>query len=291
MRESSFEDKDNTEDLMARPAALGSVAVSVRASMTTAITTAIVLWLAGCATAPASQPVVAEEVPPAPSAETVALVASIAEAPRSERDHGRDAGRRPAEVLNFLGISPGMTGIDLIAAGGWYTEVLAWAVGPSGKVYSQNPPIVLKFRDGANDKELSQRIANNRLPQVERLDLPLEEVELPDASLDFALTALNLHDVYNNNPDTALAMLRRVHGLLKDDGVFGIIDHRGNAGLDNTALHRMQEADAVALAQEAGFEVETSDILANGEDDRTKGVFDPSLGRNTDRFLLKLTKK
>jgi len=40
---------------------------------------------------------------------------------RSETDKARDAGRQPAAVVTFLGIKRGMTVVDLLAAGGYYT--------------------------------------------------------------------------------------------------------------------------------------------------------------------------
>ena len=52
----------------------------------------------------------------------------LASADRSEADKARDAGRKPAEVLAFLGVEEGMTVIDVIAAGGWYSEAIAAAV-------------------------------------------------------------------------------------------------------------------------------------------------------------------
>ncbi len=77
------------------------------------------------------------------------LSSALADTSRSEADRNRDAGRRPADVIRFLGIKEGMSVIDMIAAGGYYTEVLSLAVGPEGKVYAQNPEWLLKFREGA----------------------------------------------------------------------------------------------------------------------------------------------
>ncbi|MEN8158870.1 MAG: methyltransferase, partial [Myxococcota bacterium] len=51
------------------------------------------------------------------------LAARLAAADRSDADRARDAGRKPGEVLAFLGIEPGMKVLDAIAAGGWYSEV------------------------------------------------------------------------------------------------------------------------------------------------------------------------
>ena len=49
----------------------------------------------------------------------------IAQADRATADTDRDVGRRPAEVLDFLGLKPGMQVIDLIASSGYYSEVMA----------------------------------------------------------------------------------------------------------------------------------------------------------------------
>lgn len=221
--------------------------------------------------------------------EAAALAAVLADSDRSEADKARDAGRNPAGVLTFLGIGEGMRVVDVIAAGGWYTEVLALAVGDEGTVYAQNPPAVLKFRDGANDKAMTARLADDRLPNVVRLDAEITDTGIEPGSLDAAITALNLHDVYNRDPAAAVGMLQVVRGLLKPGGVFGVVDHAGAGDADNAQLHRMQKSQAIEAAQAAGFEIGgDSDLLANPADDHTQGVFAQDLRGKTDRFLLKL---
>ena len=74
------------------------------------------------------------------------LRTSLAGAGRPETDKARDAGRKPAEVVTLLGFGPGMTLMDVIASGGYYTEVLSVAVGPDGLVYAQNPPMIFEFQ-------------------------------------------------------------------------------------------------------------------------------------------------
>lgn len=223
--------------------------------------------------------------------EADALRAELESASRADADKARDASRKPADVIAFLGFGRGMTVMDLIAAGGYYTEVLSVAVGDDGTVYAQNPPAVLRFRDGANDKAMTERLAGDRLPNVVRLDREIAALGLAAASLDGVITALNFHDVYNNDPANAAGMLQVVRNLLKPGGVLGIIDHTGVAGADNASLHRIEKARVVEAARTAGFEiVGDSDLLANPDDDHTQGVFAPGLRGNTDRFLLKLRK-
>lgn len=220
------------------------------------------------------------------------LAARLESGSRSATDKARDAGRRPAAVVEFLGVEPGMTVVDLLAAGGYYTEVLSEAVGPDGRVYAQNTKFMLTFRDGVNEKAMTARLADDRLPNVERLDREIEDLGLAEGSIDVVLTALNFHDVYNGSgPEAAQGLLRVIHAVLASDGVLGIVDHAGKPGTDNEKLHRIDEALVVAAAIQAGFIVEaTSDVLRHPEDDRTRFVFAEGLRGGTDRFVLKLRK-
>jgi predicted methyltransferase len=219
------------------------------------------------------------------------LTVALENADRSDADKKRDAARKPGQVVTFIGIESGMTVVDLMAAGGWYTEVLSIATGPDGRVYSQNPPMMLEFRDGANDKALTKRLADDRLANVVRTDGPLSATDIEPGSVDVAFTALNFHDTYNfGGADAATAQLTEIYAILKPGGVLGLIDHSGDPDKNNVKLHRMPKQVAIDLATEAGFVVvDESDVLAHPDDDHTQMVFGPIRGK-TDRFVLKLQK-
>ncbi|MGI9324691.1 MAG: hypothetical protein ACR2PZ_05685, partial [Pseudomonadales bacterium] len=207
---------------------------------------------------------------------TAELRGALASADRSEADRSRDSHRLPDQVIEFLGIGPGMVVMDLIASGGYYSEVLSYAVGPTGRVYAQNPPAVLKFRDGANDKAMKARLVGNRLPNVVRWDRDFENLGLAPGSLDAAITALNFHDVYHQGEPRARGFLAVVYSLLKPNGTLGLIDHVGKQGLDNQQLHRIVPADIEAVARAVGFEIEArSELLSNTADDHSGNVFAP----------------
>jgi predicted methyltransferase len=211
---------------------------------------------------------------------------------RSAADQARDAGRKPAQVIELLAVAPGMTVLDVMAASGYYTEVLSIAVGPDGTVYAQNPQWMLEFMKGVVDKALSQRLIDDRLPNVVRVDGDLEQFGIADNSIDGAISALNFHDVYNDyGPDAALTLLQQVYAALKPGAAFVLIDHAGNPGLDNKALHRIPESDVRELALDAGFTIDVAPTwLSNPADDRTQMVFAKGLRGNTDRFVLHLRK-
>lgn len=261
----------------------------------TALLGAIVA-LTGCSRSEPEAPAAAEAMPEPAMDQAVEvhadLRALLASEFRSEQDRARDAGRKPAEVIEFLGIEPGMRVMDVLAAGGYYTEVLSLAVGSDGEVIAQNTPGMLQFRDGANEKAISARLAENRLPNVSRLNAELGDIGEGTGNIDVAITALNFHDIYNRNgAEAAVAALKAVYDVLAPGGVFGIIDHVGVEGADNVALHRIEKAIAVETAIAAGFVVEEeSDLLSNAADDHTQGVFSEGIRGNTDRFALKLRK-
>ena len=213
-------------------------------------------------------------------------------AARSEEDRSRDDGRKPAEVIDAMGIEPGMNVLEIIAGGGWYTEVLSIAVGADGHVTAHNTPGALKMRDGANEKAISARLADDRLPNVTRLNIDTHEITPEAGQFDAAFTALNLHDIYNRGGEVgAVASMAAVYAVLKPGGFFVVIDHDGIAGNDNVKLHRLVKADAVRVAEAAGFTVATdSGVLHHHSDDMTMHMRDESVQGKTNRFLLKLSK-
>lgn len=233
------------------------------------------LMFAGLATAASAQDQMAR------------LHAALMSPERPAADKEKDAARKPAEVVEFLGIEDGDTALDIIAFGGWYTRVLSAAVGPTGKVYSQNPEFFLN-REGFMDAE---KALVEELGNVEPLHGDIQGI---DGQVDVALTNQNLHDIYNNGGEAgALGLLESVYTALKPGGVFGVIDHQGAADNDelNKQNHRMEASVAKDLLQKAGFTIEAeSDLLHNPADDHMHRTMDESLHGNSDRFLIKARK-
>ena len=217
----------------------------------------------------------------APALDMAAHERAMASPDRPAEDKERDASRKAPAVLDFMGVEPGMTVLDINASAGWYTEVLSYADGASGKVYMQNRP------GGRSAEAAAARAA--RLPNVDAWDGDVSAI--PAGTVDFALTALNFHDFHNSNPAAAQDLLAETMATLKQGGILGIIDHEGTPGADNQLLHRIAFDEAVKAVLQSGFVlVGASDVLNNEADDHSVGPFDPSLGRNTDRLVLKFMK-
>jgi predicted methyltransferase len=208
---------------------------------------------------------------------------------RSEADKKDDEARKPAAVLEFAQIRPGDTVLEMEVGRGWMTDILAAAVGPTGKVITQNPP---EFT--YSGPALATRRAAGRLPNVEETTSHFDELKVADHSVDKVLWVLGPHELYfkppNSNglgdPVKTFAEIKRV---LKPGGKLVIMDHAADAGAPASiaqTLHRIDPALAMKMATDAGFKVEAkSDILANPSDDRTKPVFNNTIRRHTDQFL------
>jgi len=226
------------------------------------------------------------------------IEAAVSDPGRPENDKARDINRKPAQVMGFLGITEGMKVVDLMAATGYYTEMLSTVVGTEGQVYAQNNAFVLD--------RFAREPLESRLERLGRDNIFLHQAELGElnlpSGLDAALLVRFYHDFYwmpgpdgeNGSTDRAL-FNRQVFAALKSGGLFGVVDHHAEAGSgDRDALdprEGLHRVDAEMVKQEilaAGFVLEAeSDLLANPEDTRDWNIFvDEGTKRDTtDRFV------
>jgi len=222
-----------------------------------------------------------------------AIRAAIAHPDRTPKDRARDESRRPLDVMMLAGVAPGQKVIDLFSAGGWYAELLARVVGPSGQVYLQNPAGVRM-----SPKDLEARLANDRLPNVVPWDRDMNDLDLPPAYFDGAMLNLVFHDFFTLSKDVD-GILSDLHAGLKQGAWVVVVDHSAPAGTGNSfatdprGAHRIDEAYAKAMFAKAGFELEAElDLFRDAGDDRQKAFFDPVMqGRTTDKFVLLFRKR
>lgn len=211
-------------------------------------------------------------------------------------DYERDAGRKPAVVLEFFGIEPGQTVLELFSGGGYYTDLLSRVVGPDGKVIAQTNEAYIGFAG----QEFVDRHADDRLGNVRVLMAENNELELEPASLDVVTIVLGYHDLYYAAPERGWPkfdiekLLDELYEGLKPGGVLGIVDHMAAPGSPRETggtVHRIDSAVVIEDLEAAGFILDaTSDELRNGDDDYTMSVFDPAVRGNTDRFILRFVK-
>ncbi|MCJ8321984.1 MAG: hypothetical protein MJK12_20290 [Colwellia sp.] len=210
---------------------------------------------------------------------------------RSEKDKARDAGRKPQQVMQFFGIEPGMTVLEILSSGGYYTEVLSYRVGNKGKVLAHNNQFILQALDGRFGKQFTERTANNRLANVSHYQKEFGEFDLSN-EVDVVTVVLNYHDLYSRTPkEKRMKILAQLKRALKPDGVLGLIDMEAGSAEHNPDLHRIHHQRVRDEFIEAGFVLDSeADFLKNSQDDYSKMVFDPSVRGKTDRFVFKFKK-
>lgn len=250
----------------------------------------VALTLAGQACA-AHHVTATATTPTAPA--PIDAAAIVAATDRTDADRALDAGRHPAELLSFLGLRPGDHVADLMAGGGYTTELLARAVGPTGVVYGQNNPWVLERFAAA---PWADRLARPVNANVARLDLELEDPFGDVHDLDVVVMNLFYHDTVWLGVDRP-AMNKAILAALKPGGAYVIIDHaaRLEAGVkDAQTLHRIEEVGVVLEVTAAGFKLDqTADFLRNPSDTRDWSASPSAAGEKrgtSDRFVLKFRK-
>ena len=222
------------------------------------------------------------------------LAAVLAHPERPDADREDDANRRPGDVLAFFGIEPEMKVLDLLAGGGYYTEILSRYLGADGEVIFHNNQQYVDFLGEA----LDQRLAGGRLANVASMVVGLNDLELPQDALDAAILILGYHDTYWEPEDGSWPkvdrdrLLGEIHAALKPGAILGIVDHSARPGQETAAvvdaLHRIDENVVRADLEAAGFVLDgESDVLRNAEDPLDVLVFDDSIRRRTDRFVLR----
>lgn len=253
----------------------------------------LALVLTACAQESSEPP--ATKTGPA-EAEVSVYAAAMANPSRPEADLARDAGRKPAGVLDFFGITPGATVLEMFAGGGYYTELLANVVGENGSVTAHMNETMRSF----SGDEFTARHADSRLPNVDVLWAENNELTLDEDAFDAITLVLNYHDLYWVSSEYGWAkfdvpvFLAELYKGLKPGGTLGIIDHYAEAGSPRETggtLHRIDPGIVLSEIEAAGFVLDGQiDLLRNIEDDHSKGVFDPEIRGKTDRFVLRFRK-
>ena len=224
------------------------------------------------------------------------IKASVAAtANRSEANVKLDAGRKPAEVLAFLGLKPGMRVSDPFGGNLYWAEITVPAVGPKGRVTIWTPQ---QFYDQKGYDRFAAFRATH--PNAWMRVSPFEAPDLPAAGYDLMLINLDYHDVYWESAKNGVVKmdpdqwLKAIYASMKPGAVVGVIDHVANPGDTRTTveeLHRIDPATVKADFKRAGFKLEAeSNLLRNPADDHSLLVFDPKIRGQTDRFLFKFRK-
>lgn len=226
-----------------------------------------------------------------------AVAAAVANPARPAEDIAKDAGRQPAQVLSFIGIKPGMTVLDVFSGGGYYTEMLNYVVGESGKVIAHTNEAYIPFSGEIYQK----RFLDGRLAQTSTVIAEADDLQLDENSLDAAMLVLTWHDFVYADPDNGWQaidedlLLEKLCRAMKPGSVLGLIDHVAESGGDTEevarTLHRIDPQVVRDRFADSCFKLDAeAAFLRNSKDDHTLPVFDPAVRGQSDRFVFRFVR-
>jgi len=209
---------------------------------------------------------------------------AVASAIRTDADRLADATRKPLELLEFARLRQGQQVLDISSGGGFTAQLLALAVGNSGKAWAQ----VTQLRPA-----LEKRLAEHPDSNIALLVRPFDDPFPTDGpKLDLVTLILSYHDIANTTVDRA-KMNRAIFNALKSGGRMVLIDHSTKPGLglsQTKTLHRIDEGAVIDEFKRTGFVLEASgDFLRNPADPREQAYFDMK-GIPSDKFALRFVK-
>lgn len=204
-----------------------------------------------------------------------ALAAALQSEIRGE-DGARDKYRNPAETLSFFQVEPGMTVVDYMPAGGWYSRIIIPYLGEEGTYIALNPelhPEMTGYWD-------MYRGTAEKFPAAAREWVPEGGARVIGANTDDDLDALAgtadrfliFREIHNMRRagwfhDSVVAARR----LLKEEGLLGVVQHRAKADAPRSYVlgdnGYQREEDVIRLFEAYGFElVGKSEVNANPAD-------------------------
>ena len=269
------------------------------------ITILVTLFLLGCQQAPETEAEPAVEETPPPVAEATGGLDAVPDA-QPEDVKARYPYRNPKETLKFFGVQPGMTVVEGLPGGGWYTKLLLPYLGIEGRLIGANYAMDLWPNFSFATEEFLET------QSTWSVDFPVNAAEwggesgapvsafnfgaMPEelaGTADVVLMVRALHNMarFSDQRDFLGEALGESFAVLKPGGVLGVVQHHARDEMSDEfadgSRGYLKKAFVIAAAEAAGFElVAESDINANpldqpGEDDVVWRL-PPSLGTSAD---------
>ncbi|HTN83252.1 MAG TPA: hypothetical protein VL242_06195 [Sorangium sp.] len=211
-----------------------------------------------------------------------ALRAALKGKYRAPGNAERDAARHPVETLEFFGLKPTSTVLELGAGEGWYTELLAPVLAKKGKliITSFDPNGPADSRNTLYGKRV-KRLLEKSPELFGKVDVALIDRDNPklglEGKVDLVIAAREAHNWHRNGKFDAY--VAEAFKALKPGGVFGIEQHRAkpDANPDESAKQGyLPEAWVIQKVESAGFKLGAkSEVNANPKDtkDYPEGVW------------------
>ena len=194
--------------------------------------------------------------------------------------------RNPKETLEFIGVEPGMTVVEGLPGGGWYTKLLLPYIGGEGTVIAADYAMDMwpRFPFGTEEfiAERSKWLESFKTMAAEWRGDDGAAIEtfrfgaMPDeraGTADAVFFARVLHNLarFESEGEYLTIALNDAFRALKPGGVFGVVQHearedKADDWADGSRGY-LKKSFVIAQAEQAGFIFEAeSDINANPAD-------------------------
>ncbi len=242
----------------------------------------------------AALPARAQMAPAAPKSETaLAIEKALASDIRTPEERARDAReRKPVQTLEFFGLQPNMSVVELLPGAGWYTKILGQVLADKGKLYVAigGERLAPRLKEWKLDKVEVPAIKAEMKPSAQFGVFQVDSFDIPVKNVDMVLTFRNYH---NMTAASRAKLNTAVLGMLKPGGIYGIVDHtaRHNEPLNAETWRRIDPVLVIKEAEAAGFEfVDFSNLHYRPDDELRYDSQRPTLAGYSDRFTLKFRK-
>ena len=196
------------------------------------------------------------------------LQSALASPLRSQKNRARDLYRHPLETLQFFGLRPEMTVVELWPGSGWYTEILAPFLAPKGQLIVSSLDPKLNRASQTFQEKLSANSTAFGKVKVVQIDPPTQLTLAPPNTVDLVLTFRNIHNWISAG--YAEQVYKAAFKALKPGGILGLEEHRAKSGSPLTESAKtgyLPEADVIAALEKVGFKLlGKSEINANPKD-------------------------
>ncbi|MFM8844698.1 MAG: class I SAM-dependent methyltransferase [Gammaproteobacteria bacterium] len=231
--------------------------------------------------------------PTAKSETALAIEKALASPIRTAEERARDnLERKPVQTLEFFGLQPNMTVVEIMPGAGWYTKVLGQVLADKGTLHVSigASRLAPRLKEWGLDKV---KVSDGKFvtrPSGQRGVFDAESIEIPVQNADLVLTFRNLH---NMTPGARALVNNAVFDALKPGGVYGVVDHtrRHNEPTSPENWRRIDPVVVIKEALDAGFIFEAfSDLHYRPDDELKYDSQRPSIAGYSDRFTLKFRK-
>ena len=201
--------------------------------------------------------------------------------------------RHPLETLEFFAIEPGMTVVEALPGGGWYTRILLPYLGAGGQLIGADYALEM----WPNFEFVTDEFFEERKTWVQDWVADAEEWRTDDSAeisafvlgsvpesmhgtADAVLFIRALHNMarFESNGKFLSAAIRDSYDVLKPGGIVGIVQHHARDTMPDKwadgEMGYLKKGYVIEMMEAAGFElVGDSDMHANNKDQPTNEEF------------------